>query len=347
MVRQISSGVLRMVIDRRGPRVVTATLVIVALAAAVLLLASGCGRKDAEGKVKVAASIVPLADFCRNVGGDLVEVETMIRPGASPHTYEPTASQMKFLSDASVFVYNGMDLEDWIAEIVKKVGNRELVEVAAADRVPRSGLIETGGGNDHGGEDHEAEPEADHDNGDDTTNNHEHGIYDPHVWLDPNFAIYQVEAIRDGLIKADPGNEETYRENARRYIEELEELDEYVEGETSKFTTRKFVSFHPAFTYYAHRYGLEQVGVIEELPGKEPSAGEIADLVEVIKEQGVQVIFTEPQFSPRAAEAIAAESGAEVVLKALDPLGDPGDPRVSTYSRLIRHNTAVMAEGMR
>lgn len=301
-------------------RTAIASMVLFALVSVLLLWASGCGENKAEGKVRVAVSIVPLADFCRNVGGDLVEVEVIVPPGASPHTFEPTAGQMKFLSDASVFVYNGLDLETWLTDTVKKVGNKELVEVAAADNIPGPELIEAGG---------------------------DHGIYDPHVWLDPNLAIYQVEAIRDGLVKADPDNEESYRENARRYIEELKALDEYIKGKTSTFTRKNFVSFHPAFTYFARRYGLEQVGVIEKLPGKEPSAGEIANIIDVIREQGVQVIFTEPQFNPQAAETIAAESGAEVVLKSLDPLGGAENPDASTYVKLIKRNTGVMAEAMK
>ena len=306
-----------MIINKCRTRV--ALVVVAALVAVTIAGISGCGGgQKRSGGLKVATSIEPLADFCKNVGGERVEVELLVPPRASPHTFEPTTEQMKFLSDASVFVYNGLDLETWITDIVKKVDNKQLVEVEAADRIPRSDLIEAAG-----------------------------GVYDPHVWLDPNLAMYEVEAIRDGLIKADPGNEDSYKKNAEAYIEELKGLNDYVKGETSAFTKKIFVSFHPAFTYFAHRYGLEQVGVIEELPGKEPGAGEIAKLVDDIKRQGVQVIFTEPQFSPRAAEAIAAESGVEVVLKSLDPLGSPDNPETATYIMLIKHDVGVMAEAMK
>lgn len=284
--------------------------------------AAGCKSKESGGKIKVAASIVPIGDFCRNVGGDLVEVQVMVPPGASPHTFEPTSDKMMFLSDAGVFVYNGLDLEGWVTDFVEKVDNGGLVEVAASGIIPKADLIDASRGD---GE----------------------GIYDPHVWLDPKLAELEVEAIRDGFIEADPVNAASYRENARRYIEELRDLDRYIGEKTGVFTKRKFVSFHPAFTYFAHHYGLEQVGVIEELPGREPGAGEIAELVDTIKAEGVQVVFTEPQFSPKAAETIAAESGAEVVLKTLDPIGNPDDPEADTYIKLMKHNTAVMEEAMR
>ncbi|MBU4392089.1 MAG: metal ABC transporter substrate-binding protein [Actinobacteria bacterium] len=353
---------MRIFISNKRKKVIPAALVVTALVISTLMGVTGCGQEEAAGPMKVAASTVPLADFCTEVGGDLVEVRTMVPPGASPHTYEPTTEQMKFMSDAKVFVQNGLNLEAWAADIVKKVDNPDLVDVVAGDNVPKSELIEVGGGDecqhgegedrgDHEETDHEQgglEEEADHEHEEgEESEGHDHGVYDPHVWLDPNLAIYEVEAIRDGFIKADPENEDTYRENARRYIEELGELDEYVKGETSTFTEKKFVSFHPAFMYFAHRYGLEQVGVVEELPGKEPSAGEIAELIDGMKREGVKVIFTEPQFNPQAAQAIADEAGANVVLKSLDPLGNPDDPETCTYIKLIKHDTGVMAEVMK
>jgi zinc transport system substrate-binding protein len=307
-------------------------MIVIAVVSAVFVLAGCITEEGTEGRIKVAASIAPLADFCRNVGGELVEVEVMVPPGASPHTYEPTAEQMEFLSDASLFVYNGLDLENWITDIVDKVGNTELVEVEASGRVPHSELIEADGG------DHDAESED--------SDRSEEAVYDPHVWLDPNLAISEVEAIRDGLIEVDREKADTYRKNANVYIHELEELDRRVAEKTAELTRKKFVSFHPAFVYYADRYGLEQVAVIEELPGKEPSAKEIAEIIDAIKQQGVQVIFTEPQFDPRAAEAIAAESGVEVVLEDLDPLGVPGDNETGTYIKLIEHGTRIIAEAM-
>ncbi|MBN1289117.1 MAG: zinc ABC transporter substrate-binding protein [Actinobacteria bacterium] len=312
-------------------RISATSLVTLMLVLLTVSLVTGCGKKKPEGKMKVAASIVPLADFCRNVGGDLVEVEVMVPPGASPHSFEPTTEQMMFLSDSSVFVQNGLNLESWATGIVDKVDNKALVEVTASNDIPKSKLLPAAG-----------EPE--HEN--ETDRDHSESIYDPHVWLDPQLAIYEVEAIRDGFVIADPDNKPTYMKNTEEYMQKLEELDKSIGDETSTFTKKKFVSFHPSFNYFAKRYGLEQVGVIEELPGKEPGAGEITDLVDKMKQEGVQVIFTEPQFNPQAAEVIASESGAEVVLKSLDPLGSPDNPETSTYIKLIKHNAEVMSEAM-
>jgi zinc transport system substrate-binding protein len=293
-----------------------------ALAAAAL--AAGCGQQAPSGRMKVAVTTAPLADFARNVGGDMVEVETLVPPGASPHTYEPTAGQFQFLSDASVLVTNGLGLEAWVSDVIAKVGGKDLVEVKAGDAVPRDRLIRAG---DYGGDTDLSGP------------------YDPHVWLDPTLAAYQVDAIAEGFARADPDNSEAYLANAASYKEKLAGLDAELSERTSAFSRKSFVALHPAWTYFARRYGLEQAGVVEELPGKEPSARQIRELLDEIKARGITVVFAEPQFSPQAAEAIASEGGARVLT--LDPLGDPDRPDVSTYIRMMRHDTAVMEEGMR
>jgi zinc transport system substrate-binding protein len=308
------------------------------LAAMAFLLAltapmalSGCGGKSTGqgGGIKAAADILPLGDFCRQVGGDRVQVEVMVPPGASPHTYELTTGQMKYLSEADILVTNGLGLTPWFEEIAGKVDNPRLKMVVAGEAVPPWELI----------------PAGSHEERQETENGHaEQGPYDPHVWLDPNLAIYVVEAIRDAFINADPQGKSYYSLNAESYIKELRELDSWIQDKASSFGNRKFVSFHSSWTYFARRYGLEQVAVIEELPGKEPSAGEMATLVEVMKKMGVGVIFAEPQFNAQAAEAVAEEVGSAVKVVILDPLGDPGDPSRDTYLENMRHNVEAMGE---
>jgi zinc transport system substrate-binding protein len=285
--------------------------------AALLLLTAGCGTVKQSGRMKVAVSIVPLADFTRQVGGSLVEVETLVPPGASAHTYEPTAGQLTFLSRAKVLITNGLGLEAWAADVVGKVGSKGMVKVVAADAVPRQMLLKAS----------EAGTES---------------PYDPHVWLDPTLAACQVNAIAGGLAEADPAHQGTYRANARAYVQKLKDLDKRIAGETGTFNEKTFVALHPAWAYFARRYGLIQAGVIEEVPGKEPSGRLIKELVDEIKKQGITVVFAEPQINAKAAEVIGREAGAEV--RIIDPLGDPEKPDVSTYIKLMQHNVAVMAE---
>ncbi|MEW6552983.1 MAG: metal ABC transporter substrate-binding protein [Actinomycetota bacterium] len=306
-----------------------AALVILVLSA----LFAGCAAEGGgDGRLKVAADIVPMADFCEQVGGDLVEVETMVPPGASPHSYELTTGQMRFLEEAEVLVTVGMDLDPWAEEVFADVVDVSTARVVAGEAVPAEELIAAG--------DEGSGPEQE-------TGGHERGLYDPHVWLDPVLAMGIVEAIGEGLAEADPAHAAAYRANAEDYIRNLAELDAEIAEKAALFSRREFVAFHSSWVYFARRYGLEQVGVIEELPGKEPSAGEIADLVALVEAGGVGVIFAEPQFSPRAAEAIAEESGGRVVVKILDPLGDPDDPEYDTYLKMMRRNVEVMGEALR
>ncbi len=296
---------------------------------AVSLIAVGCGRKEETGKLKVAASIVPLGDFCRRVGGDMVEVRVLVPPGASPHTFEPTTKQMKFLSDADVLVLNGLELETWVSDVVEKAGNTGLLKVVAGEEVPGADLLKTdeerGSGSEH----------------------HEHGVYNPHVWLDPMLAIYEVEAISEGFAEADPDNARQYKKNAEDYIDKLKALDAKIRAETSSFSRKQFISFHPSFTYFARRYGLDEVGSIEELPGKEPSARDFAALVEKMKAQGVVVVFAERQLNPQTAEALANEAGTTVAVRTLDPLGNPDDLETSSYLKMMEHNVQVMTGVMK
>ncbi|MCL8207267.1 MAG: metal ABC transporter substrate-binding protein [Actinomycetia bacterium] len=234
---------------------------------------------------------------------------------------------MKFLSDADLLVIVGLDLIPWEEEIITKTVGPDLV-VRAGEAVPVDELLPAEGG-------------------DDGTEAGAHGAYDPHVWLDPVLLKYAVEAVRKGLEEADPRHASSYRERAASFISELDELHGEIARRTAAFTHREFIAFHSSWTYFARRYGLRQVGVIEERPGQEPSAGEIAKLVEMARGWGVKAVFAEAQFSPRVAEAVAEESGGEVRVWLLDPLGDPGNPEKGDYCRLMRHNLSVMEEALR
>ena len=311
-----------------------ASVTIMAFIAIMSILgATGCGRVETgRERIRVAAGIVPLAEFCRNVGGDLVEVETMVPPGSNPHTYELTTGQMRFLAEADVLVINGLGLTPWTETILKGADNPDIITVVAGETVPQGELIPVVGI--RGGVDSE-------------NDSHEPGIYDPHVWLDPELAIYIVDSIRDGFIEADPVHESIYRENSDHFIKELQNLDEQIRDEVDTFTSNEFVSFHSSWTYFARRYDLEQVAVIEELPGKEPTAGRIAALINEIRDLDVRVVFAEPQFNPQVAEAIIEEAGEMVELKILDPLGDPENPRTDTYLKTVRYDVAVMGEILR
>ena len=282
----------------------------------LISLTSGCGRDTGKttGKILVAAGIAPLADFARNVGGDLVEVELLVPPGSSPHTYQITARQMKFVSKASVLVLNGVNLEFWAEKVVDAADNPTLTVIRTADGLETINSAEGRG----------------------------HLTSNPHVWLDPINAVHQVESIRDALVRADPAHKAEYRANARAYIEKLKRLDHDIRTEVNAFKSKEFIVFHPAWAYFARRYRLVQVAVIETSPGKQPSPSDLRRVIETARKLKAKAIFAEPQLSAKAAEVIAEEAGADVLF--LDPLGRP--PHYD-YIQTMRGNLEQMSRALK
>ncbi|MCX8052269.1 MAG: metal ABC transporter substrate-binding protein [Armatimonadetes bacterium] len=277
---------------------------------------TGCGRQPSKhpSKVLVAAGIAPMANFAKKVGGDLVRVELIVPPNASPHTYQPSPHQMKMLTRASVLVLNGVKLEFWADKLVEAANNPRLIVVNTSDGLPL--LTES----------------------DDKV----HGGANPHVWLDPINAIRQVEAIRNGLVKADPTHARIYAQNARRFIQEIKKLHADISDEVKKWRSRSFISFHPAWAYFARRYGLREAAVIEKSPGREPSPSEIKQVVDIACAIRARAIFAETQFSTKPAEVIAEEIGAKLAI--LDPIGKPPD---YDYIKTMRANLDQMAKALR
>jgi zinc transport system substrate-binding protein len=266
-------------------------------------------------KIKVIASIAPLADFVKQVGGERVDVKLLLPPGASPHVYEPTPKTMKDVTDARVFVKIGAGLEFWAEKIIKASGNKRLIIVDSSTGVS---LIR---------EAHSHSPLS----------------ADPHIWIDPVIAGSIVTKIEMALIEADPQGAEFYKQNASTFKKKLLQLDKEISEKVKAFRIKEYVTFHPAWNYFSKRYGLRVAGVIEESPGKEPSPKHIANIIREINRIGSRVVFVEPQFNPKIAEAVAKESGARVLF--LDPIG--GLKGRETYIDMMRYNITVMESVMK
>jgi len=286
----------------------------------------GCGGTPAPGadKVKVAVSIAPLADLAQQVGGEHVTVTTLVPPAASPHTYEPTPAQVREVAEANVLVLIGLGFEFWAEDVVESAANPALMVLHTSEGIE---VIH---------DEHEHE---------------EHEIGNPHVWLNPWNAMVQVRHIRDALIEADPAHQTEYEAHAQAYLAQLEALDEEIAAQVATWSHQEFIAFHPSWIYFAQRYGLVQAAVVERTPGKEPSPAELAEIIEIARRIGARAIFAEPQFSPKGAETIAAESGAQVLF--LNPLGgalrqaqDEAEGPIS-YLEMMRYNVAQMGKAMK
>ncbi len=299
---------------------------VVALAVVLLSLfgSLACTQETNDGEIKVVATILPLADFVKNVGGDKVQVIPLLPAGASPHAYDLKVGEVKNVAEAKLFVMNGLGLDSWIADEVKAAASPDLVVVDTSIFVAIEGLLLTGDEQDHGHEE-------------------SHNGVNPHIWLDPVLAQKQVEAIAQGLIMVDPANSGAYIANAAAYIDKLQSLDKEIRASTDNFSQREFIAFHPAWTYFASRYGLIEAAVIEESPGQD-SPAHTKKVIDVARELNIKAIFAEPQFNPERAEGIAAEIGGEVLF--LDPIGDADLEGRDSYIGLMRYNVEQMTLAM-
>lgn len=291
----------------------------------LLLIIMLSAPATASEPVKAAASIFPLADVLRQVGGDRIKVITLLPAGASEHTFEPTTAQMRQISDVSVYVHVGAGMDIWADRLIVAARTKpvEVTATSGIDLLPVSLQELVPSTEDHG-----------HEQGD-----------DPHVWLDPVLVRDRiVPAIVQALSAARPADAHLFKENGRKYSAQLTKLHEEMKGTISKFKKRDFIAMHSAWGYLAKRYGLHQVAAVEPFPGKEPSARYLAALVKTAKKRGVTTIFAEQQLSPQAAEVIASEIGGKVLL--LDPLGGDKFKGRDSYLNLMRYNLAILAGGM-
>jgi zinc transport system substrate-binding protein len=324
---------------RRRPRLLC---LLVILVAGLLSGPPGSGRAGSEAeKIPVVASILPLGDFCRQIGGNRVSVQVLIPPGASPHVFEPPPSVVAKAMAARLFVYVGAGLDPWAERLRKNFRTPNLKVVEAVQGLALIGQAHqqvnqtphrhraTAGSRGQG-----ADPEAEH--------THLQG--NPHVWLDPVLVQDICRRLAAVLISLDPEHRQVYESNLDRFRHELEVLHQDIQTRVGQFTLRQYVCFHPAFTYFARRYQIQEVGVIEAAPGREPSPRQIKKILDAIRTYKVRVVFAEPQFSPRLAEVIAREAGAAVLL--LDPLGG-SPPYGADYISLMRHNLSVLEQAMR
>ncbi len=264
---------------------------------------------DEKLRVRVFVSVLPIQTFVERVGGEHVDVQSMVGPGFNPHTYDPTPQQIAALSGADLYVRTGVPFENAWWERIRSANRR--MEILDA----RSGidlLPSPGHAHDHGAHDEEGahQKEGAHGGEDAATSG------DPHVWTSPVLAKQMAAAIRDELTRIDPDHAVGYAQGYQDFARELEALDGEIAALVGDLPERKFMVFHPAWGYFAQRYDLVQVPI--EFEGKEPGPRALAELIDKAKREGVKVVFVQPQFSTQSAEQIARAIGGRVA--AADPL---------------------------
>ncbi len=271
----------------------------------------------AWAQVQVAATTPILADLVSQVGGNRVKVASVVPPGADPHTFEPTPSTAKTLAQSRLLFANGLGLEAFLPKLQSLLPQGARV-VKLAEGQP--GLIcqEEGQEEEHGEKEHG------------------HGPCNPHLWLDPTYALRYGERIAQELSRLDPQGKALYQANLRRFKAEVEKRDKAFQA--CKLKGLKVVTQHDAFAYFARRYGLQVVGSLTAMGVQEAGSRSFLTLLERARREGVKLVLAEPQFQGTALKALAQALGARIAVLYTDTL----DRRVSSYLDLLDHNLRAL-----
>jgi zinc/manganese transport system substrate-binding protein/manganese/iron transport system substrate-binding protein len=296
-------------------------VLVLVLGLSVLPRALAQPTRPAAG-LRVVASTSVLADLTRQVGGDrLGQVRSVVPAGVDVEDYDPRPEDLQAVAQADLVVVNGLALDRWAPRLVQ-AANPGVPTLVLSDGLPVLGLSAS----------------ADEDI---ATNGN------PHFWLDPQYAKVYVQRIHDQLVSLDPAGAATYDANTAAYLAQLDELDQWIQQQVASIPpeNRKLVTFHEAFPYFAARYGFQLIGVITPSPGQEPSAGELAQLVDTVKAAHVKAVFSEAQFSPRLTQTLAQEADIQEVVTDLynDSLGDPP---ADTYIGMMRYNVQRLVRAL-
>lgn len=300
--------------------------------------AKGCGRSGAEReRMTVSVSVFPIYDLVRRVAGSDADVTLLLPPGQNEHSFAPTPTDIAGASKARVGIMVGLGLDTWMERLMKDAAPKARL-IKVGDRVP------TLSAKDDLLADEEAEKaRASATVGKSEYDEQEQGAPDPHVWLDPERARLIVRAVAEELGKADSVHALDYRKRATAVDASLAALDNEAETRTKELATRGLVTFHGAFQYFAERYKLDVLAVIEPFPGSQPSAAHAKHVLEVVKAKKVPALFREPQLDPRPAKTLAED--AKLPLDVLDPVG--GGTETDTYEKLIRFDVAQLEKHFR
>ncbi len=319
------------------------TLMTIAVGVGVLTTAA-CGSSDQEpaspsSETTIVAGFYPLEFIANHVAGDLATVDTLTAPGAEPHDVELSPQAVGSVGTADLVLYSA-DLQAAVDDAVEQQGGDHALDVnVAAD------LITTGAEHEHEGEDdheHEHEGEDDHE--------HEHegedAALDPHFWLDPVRMGNVTELVAERLIEMDPDHESTYQSNADALVAELEDLDAAYREGLASCEQEQMVTTHEAFGYLALNYGFDQVGIAGISPEAEPSPARLAEVATIVRDTGVDTIYSEVLVGTDIAETVATETGAEVLV--LDPVeGLTEESAGGDYLEVMRSNLDTLRTGQR
>lgn len=271
-------------------------------------------------KLKVYTSFYPMYDFAKKIGGDKIELKNLLAEGEEIHSWEPKPSDIVDLKNADVFIYNGLSMEHWVEEVIPTLNSKHLVVVQTAQNIEF--LDPEGQSKEHEGVYFEKPDE-----------------YDPHVWLSIKNAKKQMEIIKNVFGDADPTNKDYYQENYKKYEKQFSDLSAKFESELLPFKGRSIVVAHESFGYLCNDYGLKQIGIESIIPDSEPDPARISEVIKIVKENNINVIFYEELQGSKVAEIIAEETGTKIgILNTLETLSEEDQNASKDYISVMEEN---------
>lgn len=299
-----------------------------AVAAGTLLLGA-CGNTEGDNasestdeKLTVYASTFALKSMAEEIGGDRVNVEMVIPPGADPHTYEPTSKQMTQIAEADLFLTIGHDLEPYVESMEKSLEGQNVAFVKTAEDVTlldAADTVHVHGEDEHSEDEHaheeEGHSEDEHANEDEAHNEdeHDHGQYDPHVWLDPMNAVSMAEAVEAAFSEEAPDYKDEFSERLSAFKDEANTLDAELKAAVENGSKSELLVTHAAYGYLAERYGFDQLPIAGLTPSEEPSQQALKRIIEEARLHDLNYIAFEDTVTPKVAEVVKQEIGAESV----------------------------------
>lgn len=306
--------------------------------------------------LRVVSSFSILNDMVKEIGGDKVMASTIVPANGDAHSFEPRPSDAKTLASAQLLVVNGLEFESWLPRLQQAAGYKGPQVVATESITP---LAFEGGHDDHADHSHDSEPEHAHDHEQTHAkeeaqshsghaHSHQHGSQDPHAWQSLGLAQIYVRNISKGLEQADPANAEYYQRRAKDYAQRIQELDDSIKTRLQAVPVdkRKVITSHDAFSYMGKAYDIRFIPLVGVSSQAEPSARDIAQIIQQARSEQIQAIFVENTVSAKLVEQVARETGAKVggTLYS-DALGVPGSG-VDTYLGMMRSNTDQLIKAL-
>ncbi|MDT8719397.1 zinc ABC transporter substrate-binding protein [Clostridium sp. 19966] len=292
------------------------------LAGATIFALSACSKKTSESaadssKLHVTVSFNAMRDLAEAIGKDKISVRTIIPDGTEPHDFELKPKDIASLTEAKVFIYNGLGMETWASQAVESADNKALISVEASKGV--NAIKNT-----------------------DESEIKDHGQYDPHAWLSISAAEKEAENIKNAFEKADSSNKDFYENNYKDFNSSLESLLNEYKGKFASVSNKNFVTGHAAFAYLCRDFGLNQASVEDVFADGEPSAKKLKELTDFCKEKGIKTVFVEDMVSPKVSQTLANEVGADVKQIATLESKD-GD---KTYIESMKNNLSEIYNSM-